>query len=284
MSGPSERFESDRTLQTERPRPLLIRLTLVASLSALYLAFRLIPTFPMFGVPGATFRAGDFLAPLYGIVLGPILAPVAIGIGTVIGFFTGAPPLFLGFDFLPGACSAAVVGLVTHRKRIHSTVLNGVVLLGFILLPFTSFFIPVGSVLVPYIWLHLVGLVLLASPLSKKASLEITRDWKGGLEKVPIMGGRWTNYFWRHFVAFFVLALSATLAQHLMGGILTQVVVGLDLNRVPRNYNTWQAFWTFIFWIYPFERTVIALGSALIGSAAILALKASRLTERLPSL
>jgi hypothetical protein len=258
-------------------------LSLVASLSALYIAFRIIPTFPMIGIPG-TFRAGDFVAPLYGMILGPILAPVAVTTGTVIGFFTGAPPQFLGLDFLPGACSAALVGLVAHGKRVPSIMLNLTVLMIFVLLPFTLFFVPVGNALVPYTWLHLVGLALLVSPLSKKASLEITRDWRGSVEKLHASGEKLSYNFWQHFRAFFVLAFSGTMAQHLTGGILTQLVVGLYFNSLPRHFQTWEGFWTTIFWIYPFERTVIALASALIGSASILALKASRLSERLPSI
>src|SRR5262245_55839941 len=141
-----------------KPRVSIVnRLVLVASLSALYVVFRLIPTFPMFGVPGASFRAGDFVAPLYGIILGPFLGPLAVILGTVIGF-VWVPPVFLGFDFLPGASSAAIVGLVVRGKRIQSIVLNVVVMLVFAILPFTSLLIPVGNTLVPYVWLHLIGI------------------------------------------------------------------------------------------------------------------------------
>jgi hypothetical protein len=270
-------------LQAIRRRSLVTELSLVASLSALYIAFRIIPTFPMIGIPG-TFRAGDFFAPLYGIILGPVLGPLAVTIGTVIGFFTGAPPQFLGLDFLPGACSAAMLGLVTRGKRIQSAVLNLIVIFVFVFLPFTLFLIPVGNAMVPYIWLHLVGLALVVSPLSKAASLEITRNWRGGLEKWPGTTGKWSYGFWRHFRAFFVLAFSGTLAQHLTGGILSQLVIGLYFNSLPRHFSTWQDFWTTIFWVYPFERTVIAIVAALIGSASIIALKISRLSERLPSI
>ncbi len=265
-----------------RRRSLVSELSLVASLSALYIAFRIVPTFPMIGIPG-TFKAGDFVAPLYGMILGPILGPVAVTTGTIIGFFTGAPPQLLGLDFLPGACSAALVGSVTRSKWAQSIILNLTVIVIFVLLPFAVFFIPVGNALVPYVWLHLVGLALLISPLSKKASLEITRDWRGSLEKMRASEERLSHSFGQHFRAFFVLAFSATLAQHLTGGILTQLVVGIYFNRLPTHYQTWEGFWTTIFWIYPVERTVIALASALIGSASILALKISRLSERLPS-
>ncbi len=241
----------------------------------------------MFGIPGATFRAGDFLAPLYGILLGPLLGPLAIAIGTVAGFATGAPPVFLGLDFLPGASCAAVVGLVIRRKQIESSILNSGLILVFLLLPFTSVFVQVGNFLVPYVWLHLVGVALLVSPISRKAGGEVTKDWTGFRGNPPQFHKlRWSGYLWQHFLAFLVLAFAGTLAQHLMGGILTQLVVGINFHSVPGGgrYHSWQDFWTFIFWIYPVERSIIALVSAFLGSAAIVALKVSRLAQRLPSL
>src|ERR1700746_753199 len=83
------------------------RLAMVGVFSALYAVFRYIPTFPMYGLSGTSFRAGDFLAPMLGILLGPYLAVPCIVIGTVVNY-AAAPPTFLGLDFLP-ACSAAVV-------------------------------------------------------------------------------------------------------------------------------------------------------------------------------
>ncbi len=231
----------------------------------------------MLGIPGATFRAGDFLAPLYGIVLGPLLGPLAIAIGTIVGFSTGAPPVFLGLDFLPSASCAAIVGLVTRRRQVESSILNSVLILVFLLLPFTSIFISVGNYLVPYVWLHLVGLALLVSPIGRRAAEEVTAGWRGFRENAP-------SYFLGHFWAYLVLAFAGTMAQHMMGGILTQLVVGINFHQIPGKYHSWQDFWTFIFWVYPVERSIIALVAALLGSASILALKASGLTHRLPSL
>ncbi len=270
-------------LRKKRTSASTSRLVMIASFSALYVVFRLIPTFPMFGIPGASFRAGDFLAPLFGVILGPFLGPLAVIIGTIIGFSL-VPPVFLGFDFLPGATSAAIVGLVVRGKRVQAAVLNIIIILVFAVLPFTSLLIPVGTAFVPYLWLHLVGLALLVSPIAKWASREINSGWDGlnlGIQSLPRLR---RNYYWRHFWAFFSLALPATLAQHLTGGILTQLVVGLNFHAVPGHQTTWLAFWTFVFWIYPVERTIIATVAALIGSAAVLSLKVSGLAGRLPSL
>ncbi len=260
-------------------RPTLTELVLVASLSALYVVFRVVPTFPMFIVPGASFRAGDIVAPFYGIILGPFLGPLAIVFGTFAGFFLGAPPIFLGLDFLPASSCAGIVGLITRRRRRGALFLNLTLLVVFLLLPFAPTFIKVGSYLVPYVWLHLVGLAVLVSPLSRRAALKISEDWTS-------YHGASKRYFRDHFIGVLVLATVGTLAQHISGGILTQVVVGLNFHQVPGrgSFQTWQDFWTFIFWLYPGERTLIVVGAAALSAPVLIVLKMSRLTQHLPQM
>ena len=93
---------------------------LVASLAAVYAILRIIPTFPLLGVPGAYFSVSDVIASLYGILLGPYLGPLSIMLGTFIGYFAGKPPVFLGLDFLPAAINSIVVGFVMRGKRKYS--------------------------------------------------------------------------------------------------------------------------------------------------------------------
>ena len=250
-------------------------LVLVASLSALYAVFRAVPTFPMFAVPGASFRAGDIVAPLYGIILGPLLGPLAIAFGTLIGFSVGAAPVFLGLDFLPATMCATVVGLATRRRRREAILLNVGLILAFLSLPFATTLIHVGSYQVPYVWLHLLGLIVLASPIASRAVHALSNDWTVQMEPSS------RNYRVQ-FLAILVLTLIGTLAQHVTGGIITQAVVGLNFNRVPGRFQTWQDFWTFVFWIYPGERTIIALAATALAAPVVIVLKFSRLTQRLP--
>ena len=258
-----------------RRRRITIDAVLVASFSAIYIVFRSLPTYPMLGIPGATFKAGDIVAPLFGVLLGPILGPLSITIGTFAAFSTGAPPVFLGLDFLPAATSAAMVGLITRYRKKESILLNGAIILLFLSLPYTAFYIQVGAYSVPFVWLHLVGLALLISPLSTKAAGKISIQLPSVIHPRLIDLGR-------NLGSLFVLSLIATLAQHLMGGILTQAVVGLNFNHVPGKYSTWQAFWTFVFWVYPIERTATAIAAALLAAPVIVALKRSRLTAYFP--
>lgn len=261
-----------------RTSSFLLDLILVASFSALFVVFRNIPTFPMLGIPGASFKAGDFVAPLYGIVLGPLLGPLAVATGTVIAYFAGSPPQLLGFDFLPGSTCAAIVGLATRRMWKPAVALNIIVLALFLSLPFTVFWISVGDSRIPYSWLHLAGLALLASPLARRAAVEIGRDWTIHVKPSA-------RYWEKQFVATMGLALAGTLAQHVMGGILTQVRFGLYFHSLPiwkGRPVSWETYWTLIFWLYPPERAFIAAVASLLAASSIIALKRSGLALRLP--
>jgi hypothetical protein len=265
------KYTSARVISTRR-------LALTATFSALYIVFRAIPTFPNVAIPGTAFKAGDIIAPLYGILLGPFLGPLAIVIGTVGGYFTVAPPVLLGFDFLPGSVCAAVVGFLVRGKRLAVTTLYTGLLLVFILLPFTAVFIRVVGVAIPYNWLHIVGLGLLVSPLAGYAvrTISSTKDIgeRTGTETRFSFGGK-------QFLSILVIAFIGTLAQHLMGGILTEAVIGLNFHGVPGRFASWSAFWTFVFLVYPVERSLIAILAALLATPVILALKTSRVINRL---
>src|SRR5215472_3585878 len=118
------------------------QLASVATFTAIYAVFRYIPTFPMYGLPGTSFRAGDFLAPMLGILLGPLLAVPCIVFGTIINYAV-APPIFLGLDFLP-ACSAAIVaGLITSDRTKYAIVYYVALLGTFLALPLSTFWISV---------------------------------------------------------------------------------------------------------------------------------------------
>ncbi len=273
-----EQRKLERILSGPWVSPIVLRLVLTAAMSSLFVVFRLIPTFPMVGVPGATFRAGDIIAPLYGVIMGPLLGPLSVGIGTLIGYFAGAPPVFLGLDFLPASTCSAIVGLATRRRGREAVVLYTGLIVLFLSLPLTSVFIKVGNYQVPYVWFHLLGVAILVSPLGRWAARLVREDWTSLLRQPRA----WQS----QFLAMLTLSLAGTLAQHVMGGTVNEIVVGINFHSLPGRrgqFSTWQDFWTLIFYVYPIERTIIALFAALLASSTIVALKASGLTSKLPS-
>src|SRR5437667_12849986 len=98
-------------LQQEiRQRPVTQQLMLVSLFTAIYAVFRYFPTFPMIGLSGTSFRAGDFVAPVIAILLGPWLAVPCIFFGSVIYYLFGATA-FQGADLHPADVRVVGAGL-----------------------------------------------------------------------------------------------------------------------------------------------------------------------------
>lgn len=214
----------------------------------------------MYGLPGTSFRAGDFLAPLLGIILGPWLAVPCIIIGTVINYAV-TPPFFLGLDFLPACTAAIVAGLITTGRTKYAITLYAVLLGVFLVLPLSTFWINVpGGYQVPYTWLHIAAFIALISPLGLTA-YKWTKQSTGLALVVGVL----------------ITVLSATMAQHLTGGILEEAILfpTFKITTAAKAY----AFWSFVFYIYPIERFVITAVATLFGVSVIRAFRTSGLGD-----
>jgi len=238
------------------------QITVVATFAVVYFLFRMIPTFSMVGVSGGTFSLGDVIAPLYGIILGPYAGAVSITLGTVIAFAFGRPMIFLGLDFLPSAIDALIVGLLMLRKKLIASALYLVLLIMFLANPYTAIFVPVSIPFLNvnsfffYAWLHLLAFIILISPLSRKAV-----DWVNGASMVNLTSG------------VIILAFIGTLTQHLVGGLLYEIVLGMFVGEAP---VVFRLLWNTVFWLYPFERGFIIVLSTLIGVPLVKTLKSTR--------
>jgi hypothetical protein len=236
------------------------RFAVIGLFSAIYAVFRYIPTFPMYGLPGTSFRAGDFLAPLLGILLGPWLALPCIIIGTIINYAV-TPPFFLGLDFLPASAASVVAGLITAGRTKYAIGLYSTLLGVFLLLPLSTFWIQTpGGYQVPYAWLHIAAFFVLISPLGLSAS-----KWSKASAGTTMV------------VAILVTVFSATMAQHLTGGILQELILfpTAKITTVSKAYF----FWSFIFYLYPVERTIITIVTTVFGVSTIRALRKTGLEE-----
>jgi len=235
------------------------RFAILGLFSALYAVFRYIPTFPMYGLPGTSFRAGDFLAPILGILLGPWLAVPCIVIGTILNY-AFAPPIFLGLDFLPACVSATVAGLITSGRTKYAIALYALLLGFFLALPLSTFWIQVAGVKVPYAWLHIVALIALISPIGLR-SYKWTRTSVGATLAMGVL----------------VTVFSATMAQHLTGGILEELVLFPTFKITTASKAS--LFWSFIFYLYPIERLVITVVTTTFGIFIIQAIRTAHLDE-----
>jgi hypothetical protein len=226
------------------------KLTLTATLAAVYVIFRAIPISKLIGISG-TITAAGMIAPVIGILLEPAYGIVAVFVGTLVAsLFPWNPIKFAGLDFLPGALNVTLVSLAVRGRRMEATLMFLIMIALFIINPYTSLFVgtDLASPPVPYLWMHLAALAVLVSPLTKNLSTKIASHQYASLVK-PVA----------------VLAFTGTMIEHLTGGLLYATVVGKAALKS----------WPIIFLAYPIERIVLVIGATLIGATLLSLLKTS---------
>jgi hypothetical protein len=231
------------------------QIALIAIFSALYAIFRIIPLGPMIGL-SQSFAVSDSLAPLFGIILGPYAGGLSVIIGTFSAFALGKPVMFLGLDFLPAFLNAVAVGFLIRRKWIPVAVLYVGLLAIFTLSPYTLLTVQIGSVAVPFMWLHIIALIVLLSPISFKATSNIR---KSNLAYLAL--------------SIAVIAFIGTMLQHLTGNLLFELVFGEPIGGYTA--ATFQGYWTMAFFAYPVERAALIIIAVLIGVPTVKLLKKS---------
>lgn len=237
-------------------------IALISIFTALYAVLRIVPTIPMIGSSGATFSLSDVIAPLYGIILGPYIGGLSITLGTFLAMAMGRPVSFMFLDFLPAAIGAISLGLLVKQKWVHAITINVLLLAAFIIHPNTSLFIDVptgtSTIALPFMWLHVVALALLISPLGRKAS-----KWVNTVNTKKVVTG----------IA--ILAFLGTMMQHLMGNLLFETIMAQPLGNIP--IVAYPGIWTSIFLVYPLERLALVILATVVGAPLLRVLKNSSL-------
>lgn len=225
--------------------------------SSLYAALRLMQAIPMIGVQGGSFSLSDVLAPIYGIILGPYVGGFSVILGTFLAIAFGRPVSFMFLDFLPALVNTVALGFLVRRKWWPVVLLNLGLILAFLLNPLTTLFINVGGISIPFIWLHLVAFVILLSPIGRRAG-----QWVETVKPTRLTAG------------LAILAFIGTMAQHLMGGILTEVVRSQILGLIKAEaFST--IIWPPVFFVYPWERLMLIILTVIVGVPLIRVLKKS---------
>jgi len=236
------------------------RITLTASLAALYIIPRTIPLDRLIGISGSITFSG-IITPVLGVFLAPSYGIFAVFVGTIIAAFipgSAGTLKFGGLDFLGGALNVAVISFLVRGRRTEATFMYLATLGLFVINPNTEIFVgnnfpslPVPfqwlrlpSPPIPYLWLHLVALAVLVSPLTRNLPDDFSFGARRELAKAVL-----------------VVAFIGTMIEHVTGGILFASIVGSGALR----------FWPLIFLVYPFERAVIVLGAVLVCTPLLLA-------------
>lgn len=219
------------------------KIALAAVFAAVYFVLRSLPNpvpflFQMVGISGR-FTAGDFLLTTIALVAGLWGGILSVFVGTILAYATNGP-LFLGLDFLPGVSNILITGLILENHRRIAQAVYIVLLLVFLASPYSLLF---GYGYVPYTWLHVIALAILLSPVIARVPEWVIRNDA------------------RQLVAVAALAFVGTMTQHLTGGLLYELVMGLVQGNSPAILRM---NWQIIFWLYPTERLVIIVISTII--------------------
>lgn len=206
--------------------------------------------FPIIGAVGKSISAAAVVAPLIGIILGPWLGAIAVTLGGIVGASVAQIGPFGPLSFLPWTAAALGSGLLYNRKWRMLTVLYSTFLLAF------TFYPMVGPAwLHPYlVWLQLVGLAVLMSPLQLRA-VKSMRKQTTVQETILGVG---------------VVSFVATLFGHVVGSMMFEMMYWPTLIG---ELNSWRSLWQFLTFMYPIERTIITVMATLIGVPLIKALR-----------
>ncbi len=214
---------------------------MAVSLAVIYFILRSVPTFRMVGISGQ-FTAGDFILTSIALLGGLWSGTLSVLIGTILAYGV-RPPVFFGLDFLPAVINVSITALLLMGRYRIAQEIYLASFFAFVISPYSLLF---GFSYVPYTWLHIVALVVLLSPLAARIP-----TWVNG-------GG------FRQVVSVGLLAFVGTMGQHLVGGLLYELVAGFVGGISPSNFGN---LWRFIFWLYPTERILIVALSTIVALA-----------------
>ncbi len=239
-------------MKTKLPTLSTKNMALIIVFASLYTFFSSWNLFPLIGGQGQFIKAGNLMAPLIGIILGPWIGIFAITIGGIIGAFIWQSGPFGPLSFLPHAGVALCAGLLYNNKRWLCSSLYLLLLLAF------AFYPVVGPAWLwpPFLWLHVAGLAFLFSPLQPKVS-RFLHESEDSLRFASGVG-----------VTLFI----ASLFGHVVGSLMFEAVYW---NGFISEVGAWKADWQLLMWLYPIERTIIAVAATAIGTALMKALRVS---------
>lgn len=213
---------------------------LLVFFTALYTYFCFIPAFPIVGLPSKAITLAAITAPIIGIILGPYLGMLSTLLGGLIGLFFA--PAFFAPSLASGIVTAVFAGMLHANKRSICAFLY------FSLLFFFGFYPFVGPVWLypPLMWFQIIGFLVLISPMQSVVSKNM----------------RNSNNNSKFSFAFLTVFLMSTLAGQIAGSLTYELI---SWPIFIADVDAWTTTWQVVTWIYPIERTIIALSATFIG-------------------
>jgi hypothetical protein len=249
--------ESVKTLGCQRgallrPRRRSTIVASAAAFAAVYAIIGLVPLSRLVGISSfITMR--EAISPLAGMLFGPVGGGLSMVLGVYLDFLLGRPVAFLGLDFLIDLMAAVTAGLCFLGRRRLAVILPSILVVIFLFSPSSVLFVDVGGVPVPFVWMHLASIIVLAGALRLEAGGHIKRT--SALFVAPVM-------------------FASTMAGHITGGILTEYIY-LSAGTLFGAASA-QAYWTTVFYLYPAERLFLTFVGTLVSVPVLRAVSSRR--------
>lgn len=221
---------------------------LVAVFAPLYTIFCSWNLFPLIGASGRAITASSIVAPVIGILLSPFLSILIVVLGGAVGLSFG---YFSPFGYGAGIAAAFLSSTLYNREQALATLVYAAFLSLFALYP------TVGSAwLYPnLLWLQIVGLIVLASPIQSKAV---------GYMRNPASSSR------KLMLGVGVTVFTSTMFAHVVGSLLFEM---LSWPFIISSVESWVGVWQAIGFVYPFERLAIVIVATVLATGLMKSLK-----------
>jgi len=230
-----------------------------AVFGALYFVLGLIPVSPYLTGPGYL-PLNKIVAPLAGIVLGPLAGGLSIVVGSFANIaYTGQTRLAY-LDFLPDLMVALTAWLAYSRRRTLAVLLPAALITAFYLDPLSLDFVSVGGVQVPFAWMHVLSVAVLALVLGLEGRGTLSRD---GL---LFIGG---------------VVFGSVLCGQIAGTLVGQSV----FVRVEGVFSpvAWDGRLLLVFWAYPLERLFYTVAGTILTVPVLRALSKKEAPLKVPA-
>lgn len=230
-------------------------LALVICFTALYVVLSFLPLSPVIGFFSKAIVVATILAPIIGIIIGSKLGVFSTFLGGAIAILIS--PYFTPLGLVAGVTTALFAGMLANGKH------AACIFVYFSLLFLFGFYPFVGPVWLypPLMWFQIAGFLILISPIQSMALKTLNSNNNSKL-----------------LFGFFVTSLTSTLAGQIAGSLTSEI---LAWPIFVANISSWKTIWQITTFLYPLERTIIALGAAFIGASLYRVLKSANLSSSL---
>jgi len=225
-----------------------VSLTLMAAFAAIYAVLSLIPAFKILGGSGFI-SVSRFVSPVVGLILGPIMGAASVAMGGVLGIMINPASATLGFfSFIPATVCAFSSGMIRMGKSWIAASILGALVVAFLAYPPNN----IQPIFPYYVWIHLVALFILISPIRKQATELVRRS------KVN-----------EAFTGMALIIFPSTMAEQLTGSMIFALLAG------PAISSIWMEIGMAVMMAFPIERALITVGASIIGAALLRSLRAA---------